>query len=714
MKSISIFLILFTFSSAWSQTGTSGQKIGNPPQLSAATASSPEDPLAARMVFIGKVYMDSIVLRWTPGKAIAWKFANQYGYVVERIEVQKDNVKPDFQKLTGNPIKPLGKEEWITRFGPDNKYAAVAGQGLFGTSAPAMPNPDIETLKNMATVQDIQYTFALLAADFNAPVAAALGLRLADKAIKPGTQYVYRVYTQIPREIFKTDTAYLFLSTSQIEETPVPPKPNGVSMNNAISIDWETRLMNSYFTAYLLERSDDGGKNYHSVSKSPILLVTTEELKDETKIFHRDTLLVNYKTYLYRLRGLTPFGETSEPSEVLEIMPKDRVAPPAPEITGINDVGNGCLQINWRKTDPVPDFLGFKVFRSPKLDGPFDSLHLNYLPTGTTDFVDKNPDPMGGNFYIVTASDTAGNIASSLISYGFLSDSVPPSKPTGLTGICDTNGIVTLRWNLGPEPDIIGYRVYYSNDPSHEFANHTGYPLKDTVFLDTIQIKTLTRKIYYKIFAVDRNYNHSEPSEILTVRRPDVVPPITPVFNDYKVNETEVYLSWIPSPSEDLMKTLLYMRKSGTQQWIELLEWPADNTLARYTVDSLEKKQFYEFSLVAVDSSALRSPFSFPVKVRTYDIGLRTGISDLNGIYSSSSKQVKLTWNYSEQGKFYYVVYRSYNNSDLLPYKNVEPGGNAFNDNDSQRNGRYRYAVKVIYTDGGESPVSVPVDIIVE
>ncbi len=73
--------------------------------------------------------------------------------------------------------------------------------------------------------------------------------------------------------------------------------------------------------------------------------------------------------------------------------------------------------------------------------------------------------------------------------------------------------------------DIRGFNVFYSNKPDHEFSLLTKTPLTDTVFRDTISLKTLTKKIYYKVVAVDYNSNYSKFSQILELKRPDVVPP---------------------------------------------------------------------------------------------------------------------------------------------------------------------------------------------
>jgi hypothetical protein len=57
-----------------------------------------------------------------------------------------------------------------------------------------------------------------------------------------------------------------------------------------------------------------------------------------------------------------------------------------------------------------------------------------------------------------------------------------------------------------------------------------------------------------------------------------------------------------------------------------------------------------------------------------------------------------------------FVVYRSFNKGGLLTYESVEASKSSFIDKNLQ-SGEYEYAVKAVYQDGGESPLSEQVKI---
>lgn len=262
-----------------------------------------------------------------------------------------------------------------------------------------------------------------------------------------------------------------------------------------------------------------------------------------------------------------------------------------------------------------------------------------------------------------------------------------------------TSGIVHIHWKPGLETDMLGYLVYSANDAKHTFIPVSTDVVADTAFTDSITLATLTKHIYYKVVALDKNRNPSAFSDALELRRPDRVPPVAPVFNNFRLTDSTVVLNWVKSSSSDLASQILYRREKG-KDWIPLA------TLSVFYdsyIDYQPKKQaWYEYSLEAVDSSGLHSQKSFPVNVRIYDSGKRRDISEVNVIKSSDEKSLFLSWKYSEKGDFWFLIYRSVDGREMMSYKTVKSDQSSFTDT-SLKKGMYQYAIKVVYQDGGES-----------
>jgi hypothetical protein len=313
---------------------------------------------------------------------------------------------------------------------------------------------------------------------------------------------------------------------------------------------------------------------------------------------------------------------------------------------------------------------------------------------------------------MVGAVDTAGNVAPSLTAYVVIVDSMPPSPPKGLVATVDTTGIVTLKWSLGPEPDIVGYRVLWANDPSHEFTQRTNHPIQDTFFVDTISLKTLTPYVYYRVAALDERYNHSEMSEMLMVRRPDIIAPDASVFSDVFVTDSTVDLRWNISTSKDLKEQRLYRREaeSGVYKLYKTFSPRVDSFVDR----DVKQTIIYDYQLETVDSAGHVSERAMAVRGRPYDPGTRADVQGLRASIDNTGN-IRVSWSYPKPPleKYWYVLYRSVGDHEVSPYKAVEPGKTEFVDNSLPAKGLYKYAVRVKTSKGGESMMTpvVTVDV---
>jgi hypothetical protein len=289
-------------------------------------------------------------------------------------------------------------------------------------------------------------------------------------------------------------------------------------------------------------------------------------------------------------------------------------------------------------------------------------------------------------------------------------DSIPPAKPVGLAGLIDTSGIVHLHWRRGKEPDLMGYLVYSANNANHIFTPVTKDFLADSTFADSITLATLTKHIYYKVVAFDKNRNPSSYSEILELKRPDKVPPVAPVFNNFRLTDSTVVLSWVTSSSEDVASQILYRREKG-KDWVLYAKLTVK--INSYIDPDVKKHAWYEYSLEAIDDAGLHSQKSFPVNVRIYDSGKRPDISDFKVTKSTDGKSLQLSWIYKEKGDYWFIIYRSVNGSDMITYRNLK-GDQRSNTDNYLTKGTFQYSIKAVYKDGGESQMikSIAVNVI--
>jgi fibronectin type 3 domain-containing protein len=668
----------------------------------------PRDPGFAKIAVIARAYQDSVILRWAPSTPHGWRIGNRLGYIVERRQAGGQTIR-----LTPEPEVPWPVERLADALNanPDNSYLGLAVYALAGdtTLMGLADSLGIDTVGVNAEKNTTLYGYALFSADNDPLVAEALGLRFVDKNIKVGVRYTYRVSLSEKRD-YRIDPGEVTVNVRATGPGPAPSNFRAQGLDGEIDLRWEG-LSERDYSGYYVYRSDDGGKTFSKMNKTPIVIVTPGEANVMRVARFVDTTITNYKVYKYRVRGIDAFGELGSPGEA-EAFGRDLTPPPKPTVKPPEQLGKTRIRLGWEMTEVSPDLAGFSVSRSAFIDSNYHRLTKKLLPPTAREYIDEQATD-AEPYYVIAALDTAGNGALSFPLYGMLIDTIPPSIPTGLTGTINKDGIVHLRWGRGPERNLLGYRVLRANAPEHEFSQLTGEVDTDTTFVDTVEVRTLTRNVYYRVAAVNTRFIHSEMSSVLALRRPDVVPPEAPVFTDVLPTDSSVVLSWAPSTSEDLKWHVLYRRLSGEQKWVAI------DTLSKkdhsYTDEAVRQNTLYEYLIEAVDSTGLKSPAVVPVQARPYDTGVRPPIEKFTARYDEKKKEIALHWSYRPRKKesYFFLIYRAARGTSLTKYRSVESAQTSFADTDLVGSGLYSYAVQVVTENGGASPVSNKVQVTV-
>ncbi len=682
-----------------------------------------------RLLALARSDQDSIVLRWAPNTPFGWIAGNRLGYIVERITMLKDPkaARATFHRLTPVPVKPWTLDEWKSRINTKDRYEAIAVQALYGKSfSPRMMRGPTAVLKDAADELSNRYGFSLFAADMNPQAAAGLGLRLVDKDIKRGESYGYFVFLAGKDSLTVLDTAFAIASAVRFVRPQGPPGLSQEAGEHSVTLRWNNPVNpRGGFTAFTISRSPEGGRTYTQLNDLPFLTAEGDNQKRTGNQVFVDTGAIDYVPYRYRVEGLNAFGDVSEPAEI-NAMALDLTPPPPPSIKKPVQLSLGAVRILWDMPKTSPDLAGFVVSRS---SFALKNYHLIFrrgirmpspgktaseetrellkliLPSDARSF-DDSAATTREPYYIVAAVDTAGNLAQSLPTYSEVIDTTRPAMPKALKGTIDKNGIVRLHWQLGLERNIIGYRVMWANDPSHEFSQCVDEPVPDTTFIDSVNIRTLSHYVYYRIAAVTDRYIQSPLSAMLSLRRPDVVAPASPVFTDVRVTDSLVMLWWAKSPSDDVAKQMLMRRRQGKESWQTLRM--LGPRVSEFTDSAVTQKIVYEYQIEAVDSSGLHSAPSPAVQARPYDSGIRAPVTGLRARYDSAAQRIKLNWQYasSRKEKFWFVIYRSEGDAAPMQYSSVGGVIREFEDNRVQNSKSYKYRIRVVADGGAESPLS--------
>jgi uncharacterized protein len=656
------------------------------------------DPGFTKIMLTARVDKDSVVLRWAPATAHGWRVANRTGYVVER-----RSGTGAFIRLTPDTLHPRMAHDFIDamRERPDDRYLGLVLNALWGDSVLISPD-GVDTVGENATRNTTLFGYALFAADNDPSIADAMGLRFVDRNVRTGDRFTYRISLNEPRD-YRIDPGEVEVEVRPASANPPPVNLSARGLDGRIELRWDPQPSIEY-TGYIVTRSSDGGKKFTQMNATPIVIVAAADTAMHPRGGFTDTSVVNYKPYVYRVSGITAFGERGIAAEV-KATARDLTPPPAPLMKQPQQTGRGTVRLGWDVPPTGRDLAGFVVLRSAVSDSNFRALTRKPLPAKIREYTDARADD-AEPYYIVASVDTAGNQAASFPVFCGIIDTMPPAVPTGLRGTIDSAGIVRLTWNRNRERAVVGYRVLRANAPDHEYTQLTGQAWPDTSFTDTVTVRTLTRHVYYRIAAVNARFNHSRLSPAIALRRPDDIPPEAPAIYDVQASDSSVALRWAPSSSTDVASHLLSRRTMPGEAWVLIATLA--RTASQYTDMAVQPNTTYEYRIEAADSSGLRSTPGLTVQARPFDTGVRAPATGLTATHDQKANTITLQWfaSASSTEKMYVVVFRSKNNGPLLRYRSVDGSERMFVDREIGGAGTYEYAVKIITESGAESPLS--------
>jgi hypothetical protein len=649
--------------------------------------------------------IDSVVLRWAPMETRYWLAGNKHGYIIERYTMVRDGQtlsSPERKVLTETPVKPYPEALWESVVA-NNKFATIAAQALLGESFNVnMKQGGVITIVNKAKENDQRFSIALFCADMSVTAAKALGLYYTDRTVKKNERYLYRFV--VAGAGSQTIKGSVFVEPDAPYLLPVPMDFSVQTDEKLVSLRWDKSYHKRIYTAYIVEKSEDG-TNFKNVFGDPVTTLSPEPV--DAKFEHvSDTLQEFGKEYHYRIKGLSPFGEEGPASEVIKITGKRKITD-IPHITSAHSPDNKTIELTWEFPAQFnSEIQGFNIERAPAPSGKFNQVNKDIVPKEARIFTD--PSPEYTNYYRIIALVADKKQIRSMDYFIHLIDSVPPGPPSGMSGVIDDHGNVTLSWNGNSERDIYGYRVYRAYNEMEEFAQLTSGPVREAKYNDKVVLKTLDEKVHYRVMAIDINQNHSDLSQVLSLTLPDKVRPVSPVFLPVRSSADGIDLTWMRSSSTDVVKYDLY-RNGDNKQWLRVTSIPANSdTLYHYRDTNLKNGEARNYTLVAIDEAGLESEPTAPVNGSRIRRTVWPSVTLETPQIDRTVNKVLLKWSYDLEEIKMYQVYKSVNEEPLTLYRSVS--GKEFADQ-LRAGSRYHYSVVAVFADGSRSEMGKGVSI---
>lgn len=635
------------------------------------------------IVLMSSVDSVNVRLRWSPQSYHIWKTANKYGYTLQRYTFDQ---QMNLTLERTDDFRPLSLDEWEP-IADTNDNAAVVAQAMFGDSF-EMANEGSSILRmiNIAQEQDMRFSFAMLIAAQDFDIACKMGLGTLQR-IEPDKRYLYRLFVNAPDSVLKCDTAGCILTSQDIPQLPNILDLAAVYINGRIELRWPKMINEDYFVGYYVERSSDS-VNFTRVNKS--LFVPFETDAYVRNYIFSDTVESVGERYYYRIQGVNFFGEYSKYSPIATVSTYKPITT-RPFITELEDAGDGNLGVYWDfPVDEQLQLSGFQILVSDYVADNYMPMLKDLLPSETRQFVVPSVGP--SNYVIVAAYDKSGIEYLSMPKFIQLVDSIPPMAPVGLKGSMNSNGIVTLDWTANSEPDIAGYRVFYTTDKYMSYTNLTNKPITDNHFEYEFPLNWLNRNLYFTVVAEDIFYNYSDYSDTIAIKMFDTIPPTPAVFRSYESTDSAICMEWVNSSSSDLMATRL-VRTDGANA-DTLLSFKDEHN--QFCDASAKSDKRYEYTIVSIDSAgnkSLSNTIAATGKHKPYNVTLKVK-------FDAGRNAMLLSWDTGCERQAGAYIYKAANGGKLYLYKTVAGSENTFVDRDVEINRPYSYCVKVKLENG--------------
>lgn len=549
---------------------------------------------------------------------------------------------------------------------------------------------------------DIPFAMIMLGASSNRTLAKMAGLYVEEYNLSD--QIEYRI------KVKGTET---FSNSEKVNPKKLSQNVSCTELNGESRVDlkeaylkFEAKELNPYYGGYFIYRSEDK-KNWKPMNETALYHFTSEYEQNKTIIDYVDTTVVEGETYYYQVQPMNHFADKGVKSNVVEVYIQKRLNGFCIIDTVVAEDFNRKI-IGFYQSDFEEDEIGqYTLFRSDSINGPYAVISTQKTTEKKFDFDYKAKLTSGDRHYFkVAAVSVDGDTAFSYPYYHFSLDQIPPGVCIDLKGVIDSVGIARLNWTAPEDEDIQGYRVFRSNSPTEELIEVTRYLAQDEHFEDTLYLGTLTNEVFYRVRAVDNNFNNGPMTSLVKLMKPDTIAPVPAVFKAYEVRDEGIYLAWNNSPSSDVQNQLL-LRSDGVKiDSVLVFEKDKDSILD--TSGKIGSK--YAYQLIAVDESG-NVGRSQTLQLK-YEIGYRPAPTALRQEVNRAEQHIKLEWNAYNDEIYAVRVFRAKNDGKMRLFKTIRDNASEFIDEDLNINNQYHYKVQVVYKGGIYSKMSEGITVV--
>ncbi len=591
----------------------------------------------------GEVAEDGVRLLWMPLRENGFYASLPAGFVLERYAA---GVTPAADNADWSRDVSIATPQAWRRFPDKDLYEDLYSFAPDSTATPLATSPGEET-----------YGLTLMALGTDYRSTQLAGFAYVDSTAERGTSYTY-VLRRASELLGSTAPvlATLGIATDTITRYPAPVIDTAVrESRQLVKVSWDRAETDASYDAYFVERAELTGANelgpWSKVSPLPLLQLYTEGFVD-TLQYYADSTADNNRDFAYRVQGLTGFGHYGTVSDTVVLRANPDPLLDQPVITVMTRVVDTLFRVVWTPGEADADSVelaqkltAWRVYTSEQVGVDLQLVGDSSLAPGTRSVV--LVDPPDGSYVTVEAIDRNGVASASDPKILRAVDKRPPAPPKGLTGAIDSSGSVTLTWAANTEIDVLGYRVFRSNRDTGYFPQLTPNATPFANWADSVSMQMASEEVYYRVAAEDYAGNQSEYSAVLTLKRPDLFPPVEPVIRSYSGSTEAVTFEVARSSSPDVVEQIVQRRPSAAADtsWQRLASLTDTAAVVTFVDSSGRAGVAYDYRILATDDAQLSTPSRLLTAARTKD-PVRAPVEDFNVELLPGTEQPTLSWRY--------------------------------------------------------------------
>ncbi|KAA3641369.1 MAG: hypothetical protein DWQ02_00665 [Bacteroidetes bacterium] len=654
-----------------------------------------------------KVINGKVMIRWIPEDPLTWEIGLRQGYILEKYLISEaEGSGKQLVFKTKEPILPMDYNAW-EEFSTEDQVILLRDLIFIDQKDDQWIEDHYpDDFYDISKRNRSRFLFSnfIQNSHFNYTLKAGLGF--LDEDVKPGEEYLYRIYLAngVP-----SSAVELNIKPNDYSEASLP-ELNCESGSEQIKFAWNTKDFVDDYYGYTLSWSENG-IDFQAMSEAPFFNIydhlDTLELFDN--FYHTWSWPKKDTTFWFRLQGADYFGGISEQFSVCSGSGFEPVTF-SPTITKSLQSDSNFAIIHWKLENEFQHLIEeFQVFRSDSMDGVYRPLLTGIDP------VDRSVSVRMvelTNYYRIVAVPFRGPKVSSFPTLVMGIDEIPPSVPANFEGEIDSMGVVRFTWDANLETDLDGYVIYKSYVKEADFARITSRSLKTTSFNDTVNMQSGNELVYYKLQAVDKVNNRSAFSEVLEIKKVDVFPPAEPYIHSVKQTTDHIEVKWYDSGSKDVVLHKLFRKNlEDDHGWSLLEQLVKDSSPSVYKDFDVKTGEKYAYTLVAVDDDGLVSDFAKVAIGKLVDHKLIPAITDLDISYVPDNNEVVINWNYETSDLYKVVIYKGRDINRISQLDIVDGETEDFQDRQVRADHSYVYVLRAVFDDGTKSAFSEKLEI---